>query len=314
MKLILPAQIRDLLVPLLTDDLTAVWVNGDGEFDGDPAGAVAYFRWWGEQEAFLKVIRVAHDLRWVHTPSAGVDHLLVPEIFERDLILTNSAGVHAIPMAEFVFAMLLNRVKQLPTYQAAQAECRWARGIDLHELYGATMLILGIGGIGDAIAQRAVAFGMRVWGSRRTNRPSPYAERVVTGNAWHALLPEADYVVVAAPLTPETRGMINAETLAMMRPSAFLVNVARGPLVDEQALIEALQQGRIAGAALDTFAQEPLPPASPLWHLPNVMITPHATANSLRMHERQVALFLDNLQRFQRGQPLLNLVDKAAGY
>ncbi|NCC34865.1 MAG: D-2-hydroxyacid dehydrogenase, partial [Chloroflexia bacterium] len=107
---------------------------------------------------------------------------------------------------------------------------------------------------------------------------------------------------------------INAEVLAMMRPSAFLVNVARGPLVDEQALIEALQQGRIAGAALDTFAQEPLPPASPLWHLPNVMITPHATANSLRMHERQVALFLDNLQRFQRGQPLLNLVDKAAGY
>ncbi|NCC35545.1 MAG: D-2-hydroxyacid dehydrogenase [Chloroflexia bacterium] len=314
MKLILPAQIRELLVPHLTDEFRAVWVNGDGEFDGDPAGAVAYFRWWGEQEAFLKVIRVAHDLRWVHTPSAGVDHLLVPEVFERDLTLTNSAGVHAIPMAEFVFALLLSRVKQLPTYQAAQADAHWARGVDVQELYGATMLILGIGGIGEAIAQRAAAFGMRVWGSRRSNRPSPYAERVVTGNAWHALLPEADYVVVAAPLTPATRGMIDADVLALMRPSAFLVNVARGPLVEEQALIEALQQGRIAGAALDTFAQEPLPPTSPLWHLPNVIITPHATANSPRMHERQVALFLDNLQRFQRGQPLLNLVDKAAGY
>lgn len=314
MKLIVPTQVRELLEPQLPADLSAVWANPDASFVGDPTDALAYFRWWGEQKVYEEVLRVAPELRWIHTPSAGVEHLLLPAVLERELVLTNSAGVHAIPIAEFVMAFLLNRAKELPTYRAAQDDGRWARGLELRELYGATMLILGLGGIGQAIAERAAAFGMRVWGSRRSERPTPHVERVVTGDSWRALLPEADYLIVAAPLTAETRGMVDAAAFAAMKPSAYLVNIARGQLIDEPALIEALVEGRIAGAALDTFEHEPLPPESPLWRLPKLTITPHATANSPHMRERQIALFLDNLARFMGGQPLRNIVDKAAGY
>ncbi len=314
MKIILPTQIRALLAPQLPPEVTQVWVDQHAQFDADPDGAVAYFRWWGEQDVFQHVLEVVPSLRWIHTPSAGVEHLLVRAVLERDLILTNSAGVHAIPIAEFVLAYILSRAKALPTYREAQAERHWAKEVELLELYGATMLILGLGGIGQVIAERAAAFGMRVWGSRRSAQPVPHVERVVSGETWRELLPAADYVVVAAPLTSATRGMIDAAALAAMRPSTYLINIARGPLIDESALIAALQHGQIAGAALDTFEQEPLPPTSPLWTLPNLVLTPHSTAFSPRMHARQVALFLDNLQRMLNGQPLRNIVDKTAGY
>ncbi len=314
MKLILPAQVRELLAPQLPPGLDCVWVDATGSFDRDPGGAVAYFRWWTDRSILAQVLAAAPTVRWLHTPSAGVDHLLIPLVLERDITLTNSAGVHAIPMAEFVLALLLSQVKQLAGYRAAQAERRWDRELEPQELFERTLLILGLGGIGQAIASRASAFGMRVWGSRRTPRPLPGVERVVGPDEWRALLPAADFVVVAAPLTPETRGMVDAAAFAAMRRSAYLVNIARGPIVDEAALLTALRNDQIAGAALDTFEQEPLPPDHPLWRLPNVTITPHATANSPRMHERQIALFLENLRRFQGNAPLLNIVDKAVGY
>lgn len=314
MKLILPAQVREQLAPQLPPGLDCVWVDATGSFDRDPGGAVAYFRWWTDRAILAQVLAAAPTVRWLHTPSAGVDHLLIPLVLERDITLTNSAGVHAIPIAEFVMALLLSQVKQLAGYRAAQAERRWERELAPQELFERTLLILGLGGIGQAIASRASAFGMRVWGSRRTPRPLPGVERVVGPDAWRTLLPAADVVVVAAPLTPETRGMVDAAAFAAMRRSAYLINIARGPIVDEAALLTALRDGQIAGAALDTFEQEPLPPDHPLWRLPNVTITPHATANSPRMHERQIALFLENLRRFQGGAPLLNIVDKTAGY
>jgi phosphoglycerate dehydrogenase-like enzyme len=142
----------------------------------------------------------------------------------------------------------------------------------------------------------------------------PGVEQVVGEDGWRALLPEADYVVVATPLTPTTRGMIDAAALAAMKPSAYLINIARGAVLDEPALIAALNEGRIAGAALDTFEQEPLPADSPLWHVPGVTITPHTTANSTRMRERQITLFLENLDRFRQGVALVNVVDKDRGY
>jgi phosphoglycerate dehydrogenase-like enzyme len=314
MKLILPAQIRDLLVPQLPADQAVAWVDGEGEFDGDPSDALAYFRWWTGRFILEKVLAVAPQVRWLHTPSAGVDHLLIPPVLERGITVTNSAGVHAIPIAEFVLALMLSHVKQLPGYAAAQAERRWDRELEAGELFERTLLILGIGGIGQAIAQRAAAFGMRVWGSRRSPRPMPGVERVVGMDGWRELLPAADVVVVAAPLTAETRGMLDADAFAAMRPDAFLINIARGAIVDEPALLDALRAGRIAGAALDTFEQEPLPPESPLWDAPNVLITPHATAGSPRMRERQIALFLENLRRFRADEPLLNVVDVEAGY
>jgi phosphoglycerate dehydrogenase-like enzyme len=142
----------------------------------------------------------------------------------------------------------------------------------------------------------------------------PGVAQVVGGDGWRELLPKADFIVVAAPLTAETRGMIDAAAFAAMRPTAYLINIARGAVLDEPALIAALRDGQISGAALDTFEQEPLPAESPLWGLPNVTITPHATANSPRMRERQIALFIENLSRFRSGQPLLNIVDKSIGY
>lgn len=312
--IILPAQIRDLLAPQLPAGQTAVWVDADGAFDGDPTDAAAYFRWWTGRPILEKVLAAAPCLRWLHTPSAGVDHLLIPPVLEREITITNSAGVHAIPIAEFVLALLLARVKQLAGYHAAQAAARWDREIQVDELFERTLLILGIGGIGQAIAERAAAFGMRVWGSRRSPRPMPGVERVVGLDGWRELLPAADYIVVAAPLTPETRGMLDAAAFAAMRPSVFVINIARGAIIDEPALLAALRAGQIAGAALDTFEQEPLPADSPLWTLPNVTITPHATASSPRMRERQIALFSENLRRFRNNEPLLNVVDVSAGY
>lgn len=314
MKIIVPSQIRKALEPLIPTDIQAIWVDPSGSFDAPPADADAYFRWWTDQPALEHVLAAAPALRWMHTPSAGVDHVLTPTVIARAITLTNSAGVHAIPIAEFVLGFMLAHAKQLRAFHTAQDEARWAGGLPLRELYEATLLIVGIGGIGGAIAERAAAFGMRVLGSRRTPRPMPGVERVVGGDAWRDLLPEADYIVIATPLTPETRAMVDAAAFAAMRPSAYLINIARGAVIDEPALIAALNQGQIAGAALDTFEQEPLPAESPLWRLPNVTITPHSTASSPRMRERQIALFLENLARFRAGQPLLNIVDKSAGY
>jgi phosphoglycerate dehydrogenase-like enzyme len=313
-NIILPAQIRDQLAPQLPAAISVCWVDEHGAFEGRPADAVAYFRWWSGRPVLEKVIQQAPELRWLHTPSAGVDHVLIPPVLEREITVTNSAGVHAIPIAEFVLALLLSHAKRLPDYRAAQAEARWERSFRPGELYEQTLLILGIGGIGQAIASRAAAFGMRVLGSRRSPRPMEGVEQVVGMDGWSALLPEADAVVIAAPLTEETRGMVDAAALAAMKPSAYLINIARGAIIDEPALLAAMREGWIAGAALDTFEEEPLPPDSPLWTLPNVTITPHITSGSPRMHERQIALFLENLRRFRGGEPLLNIVDKAAGY
>ncbi len=314
MKLILPMQIQTELAPHIPAAIEVAWVDPEGHFTGNPADAVGYFRWWTGRPVLDKVLAAAPGLRWMHTPSAGVDHLLIPEVLDRDITLTNSAGVHAIPIAEFVLALILSRAKGLLDYNAAQADRRWDRNVTPFELFEHTMLIVGIGGIGQAIAERAAGFGMRVWGSRRTPRPMPGVERVVGEGEWRDLLPEADYVVLATPLTPATRGIINTAAFAAMHDEAYLINIARGAIIDEPALIHALQTNQIGGAALDTFDEEPLPPDSPLWALPNVTITPHATAHSPRMRERQIILFTENVRRMQAGEALLNVVDKAAGY
>jgi phosphoglycerate dehydrogenase-like enzyme len=178
----------------------------------------------------------------------------------------------------------------------------------MHELYGKTLLIVGLGGIGQAIATRAAAFAMRVWGSRRHPQPTPGVAQVVSADGWQALLPEADYVVLALPLTPDTRQIINAKTLRQMRPHSYLINIARGGLVDEAALAEAVQAGVIGGAALDTLSSEPLPPDSPLWALDTVFISPHCAWASPQMRPRSIELFLTNLERYRAGQPLHNIV------
>jgi D-2-hydroxyacid dehydrogenase (NADP+) len=265
-----------------------------------------------------ELVARAPQLRWYQQWGAGADWLLdYPELVERDLIITNVAGIHAIPISEHILALLLGFARAIPASQRAQLERRWAKGDEraLFELAGKTMLIVGLGAIGARTAQLAGAFGMRVIGVRRRGgEPVPGVERVVGPEELHAVLPEADAVVLLVPLTRATAGLIGARELGLMKPSAYLVNVGRGATVDEPSLVRALAEGRIAGAGLDVFATEPLPQDSPLWTMRNVVITPHYAGSTPHYHERAMAIFLDNLERYQQGQPLRNVVDKQHGY
>lgn len=319
MKLILPEQIATDVQAQLADDrsndIQIVQSDDLGYVDGDATDAEVFLNWFYLKPTTLhRILDAAPQLRWQHTPSAGVNHILTPDFLRRDITLTNGAGVHAIPIAEFVLGFILNHAKQLPKLQAFQAQKSWQAEFELPELMDSVLLIIGAGGIGQAIAQRASAFGMRVWGSRRHPEPLPHFEKVVGSAEWRSLLPAADYVVLATPLTPETKGLFDADAFRAMRPSAYLINIARGAVVDETALAIALNDGWISGAGLDTVCNEPLSPDSPLWTLPNAFITPHCSGYSPRAVERSVALFLDNVRRYRNGLPLKNVVNKATGY
>jgi phosphoglycerate dehydrogenase-like enzyme len=294
-----------------------VHVDEAGNLDGDASDAELFFRWWSPQYSIDKVLAVAPAVRWVHTPSAGVDHILTPTVRARDIVVTNGAGVHDIPVAEFALACIMSHAKQLPRLHALQAERHWIEDpvqFGIQELSGATLLIMGMGGIGRAIARRAAALDMRVWACRRHPEPLPYVERMVGMHEWRALLPEVDYLVLALPLTPETAQIIDANALRAMHQQAYLVNIARGALLDEAALIAALREGRIAGAALDAFSTEPLPADNPLWSLENAFVSSHCAWASPRMRQRSIGLFLDNLARYRAGEPLRNIVNRQAGY
>ncbi|MFN6182453.1 MAG: D-2-hydroxyacid dehydrogenase [Dolichospermum sp.] len=315
MKLILPVEIAHEIEPHLPENTILVRVDSEGNIDSDATDAEVYFSWFYLKPTTLhRVLDAGPSLRWHHAPNAGVNHILTPKYLQRDLILTNGAGVHGIPIAEFVITYLLAYCKQLPSLYQLHNEHNWQRDLPIQELFDKTLLIIGAGGIGQEIAVRAQAFGMRIFGSCRHPEPLPNFDKVVGANEWKQLLPESEFVVIAAPLTLETKGMIDMETLGLFRPDSYLINIARGAIVDESALTTALEKGWIAGAALDTVFTEPLPAESPLWTLPNVFITPHCSGNSPRVKERTLALFLDNLTRYRQGKPLRNVVDKTAGY
>jgi phosphoglycerate dehydrogenase-like enzyme len=319
MKLIIPTSIADKVEPKLREiapEAEVVHVDQEGAGDGDLSDAQVLLRWWMPAATLRRILAAAPRLRWLHTPSAGVDGLLIPEVIERKIMLTNSAGAHAIPIAEFVLLCILSQAKRAHDLAALTPESAWEQGRTLHlnELYEKTLLILGLGHIGQEIARRAAAFGMRVIGSRRRPAPLSGIDRVVGEDAWRMLLPEADYLVIATPLTSATRGMLDAAALARMRLGAYLVNIARGEIIDTAALIAALEQGQLAGAALDVLPEEPLPPEHPLWRTPNVWITPHISASSPRTSERAIAIFVENVRRDLNGQPFVNLVDQQAGY
>jgi phosphoglycerate dehydrogenase-like enzyme len=249
-------------------------------------------------------------LRWAHTTTAGVSSFLYREMIESSTILTNSAGIHAEPMAESVVALMLYFARGFDYALAAQQRGEWdqdafIRGDStVREIAAATVAILGMGGIGRAVARRALALGMRVVGvtSRSTEADLRSALRA------------CDYLVVAVPDTPRTRGLLGARAIEQINPTAVLINVSRGSVVDEDALHNALSTGRLRGAGLDVFRAEPLPPDSPLWSLPNVLITPHVSAVTRRFWERQLELILDNITRYLAGQSLRNVVDKGRGY
>ncbi|BAY29905.1 D-isomer specific 2-hydroxyacid dehydrogenase NAD-binding protein [Nostoc carneum NIES-2107] len=316
MKLILPIEVADEIKPHLPSDITFVRADVDGNIDGDATDAEVYFSWlyYIKPTTLQKVLDAAPRLRWHQATNAGVNNILTPQYLEREILLTNGAGLHAIPMAEFVIAYILSYAKNFTKLRELQAQKSWQRGFRNEELLDKTLLIIGAGGIGQEIAKRAQAFGLNIYGSRRNPQPLPNFDKIVGANEWKPLLSEAHYVVIATPLTKETKGMIDEEVFSLMRPDAYLINIARGAIVDESALIKALQTGQIAGAALDTVFTEPLPPESQLWTQPNLFLTPHCSGHSRKTRERAIALFLENFTRYYNGQPLRNVVDKNAGY
>ena len=260
----------------------------------------------------------AAALRWVHSPAAGVGSMLFPAMQESGVVLTNSRGMNAVAVAEHALMLMLAAVRRLPAAVRAQAERRWSTDelSGLPSLRGRTLLVAGLGAVGRELARLASGLGMRVIGTRReTGEPPPEGVAEACGpEDLPALLPAADIVVLTAPLTAETRGLIGAAELARMKPSAWLVNVARGKLVDERALVRALESGEIAGAALDVVEHEPLAAASPLWSMPNVILTPHVAGFRDGYWEAATALFAENLRRYRAGEQLANIVDKRAGY
>ena len=261
-------------------------------------------------------------LRWVHSGAAGVGSSLTPELRESGVIFTNSAAVHGVPVAEHALALMFFFARGFDRLRDCWAEGRWDReGVSLDdspvsELTGATVGVIGCGGIGGEVARRAKGLGMRVLGTRRRveGEQPEYVDRMFPASATLEVLAESDFVVLTVPHTPETDALIGAEELSAMKPDAVLINVARGQIVDEGALIEALQAGRIRGAGLDVFREEPLPESSPLWSLDNVCVTPHVAGISPRFWERETELIVENTRRYLAGQPLLNVVDLTAGY
>lgn len=256
----------------------------------------------------------ARGLRWIHVAGAGVDAVLFPELVSSPVVLTNSRGVFDRAIAEYVLGLMLAFAKDLPRTLALQRRHAWQHRETEH-LAGRTVLVVGAGSIGREIGRLARAAGLRVLGvARRPRGTDPDFERVAAVEDLHAVLPEADYVVLALPLTPETRGLFGEAALGRMKRTARLINVARGAVVDEGALVDALRSGRMAGAALDAFVDEPLPQDHPFWELPQVVVSPHMSGDFAGHREALSALFVENFRRWLAGAPLLNVVDKERGY
>jgi phosphoglycerate dehydrogenase-like enzyme len=317
----------------------------EGLADGPVDDVEVLLRGWLVAEAFDRLLVRAPHLTWVHSATSGVERALTPAALARDVLVTNARGVFSRPIAEHVLLMILAVSRHLPQLLELQRERTWQplEGRELREL---TIGIVGYGSLGRSVASLASAFGARVIAMRRrpdaadasgagalgASGPSggapgtssaddgdvfpfePRLDRIVGPDGLRDLLTESDIVVLAAPLTPETEGMIDEAAVAAMKRDAWLINVARGRLIDDTALIRALRENRIGGAALDAFRDEPLPQSSPYWELSNVILTPHTAWSSARVLDRSVDLFCDNLVRFSRGEPLRNVVDPTAGY
>jgi len=256
------------------------------------------------------------NLKWAQLASAGADWVLrSPEVVKRDVVLTNASGVHAVPISEHILSMMFAFARSLPQYMRSQFNGKWERRANIIELEGTTVGLVGVGKIGEKTAQKAKALNMQVLGVRRNpDRTSPYVDTMYGPDGLHDMLKQSDWVVLAAAGTAETDGIIGEAELAVMKPSAVIINIARGSMIVEDALVKALQEKRIAGAGMDVFENEPLPEDSPLWQMPNVIITPHVAGGTPYYVDRLMDIFVENLKRYQAGESLMNVVDKKLGY
>ena len=288
----------------------------EDELAGPIADADAVFNGMGKGDVLKRLLPRAKSLRWVHSMSAGVEHLMFPEMIESPVPLTNARGVFAESLGEFVIAASFYFAKDFARMRRSQAEGKWDP-FDVNMLNRQSMAIVGYGEIGRATAKRAKALGMKVYATRRRPellKDDPVVDEGFSPDERGKMIAKSDYIVAAAAITPETRGMIGEKEIAAMKRTAVIVNVGRGPVVDEGAMVRALQDGRIRGAALDVFDKEPLPAEHPFWRLDNVLLSPHTADHIEGWLEDAMRFFVENFGRFYRGEPLQNLVDKKAGY
>jgi len=266
---------------------------------------------------FDRLLGRCPNLKWVHSATAGVERVLTPIALERGLAITNARGVFSDPIAEYVLMMVLAVSRRLPQLLELHREKTW-QPLAGREMSDLTIGVVGLGSIGRRVAELAVTCGSRVIAIRRHTGESAEGvagiSEVLTPDHLAELMAQSDFIVLALPLTPETEDLFDAEMLAHAKPGAWLINVARGALVDEREIVRAIREGRLGGAVLDAFREEPLPADSELYDTPNVIVTPHTSWSSGRVLDRSIELFCDNLSRFARGEPLLNLVDPGAGY
>jgi phosphoglycerate dehydrogenase-like enzyme len=324
----LPDRVVDRIRQALPGDWEVVLVEAPavGTGDGGEVATAATLAAVRGAEVYLgfgvpaEVLRRAPGLRWAHSGAAGVGGSLSAEMLERDVVFTNSAGIHGPPVAETVLAYLLHFARALDHALDAQRRRAWDKaaldgpGSPVRELGRSTVGVVGLGGIGREVAWRAAALGSRVVGVRRKPVPVPGVELLTGGDSLDRLLSMSDYVVLTLPRTDRTARLLSADRIDRMKRGAVLVNVARGGLVDEAALADALRSGHLRGAALDVFDQEPLPSDHPLRDAPNLVISPHTSAYTPHFWEREAVLILDNIRRYLAGEPLRNVVDKHAGY
>lgn len=270
---------------------------------------------WG-QNNIQPFYATATKLRWIHALTAGVESLLFAETQASSVMITNSKGIHGLPMAEHVLGLMLSFTRRLNLFHLQQAQHLWKRPpVDgLQEINGKTLAIVGLGSIGHEIAKKAKAMDMQVVAAKREMTQEPFVDRLYRPEQLLEMLSEADFVVVTLPLTEATKDLFGREQFAAMKKSAYFINVSRGGVVQEDQLKSALEKGQIAGAGLDVVVEEPLPPTSPFWDMPNVIITPHMSAVSPAYLDRALQLFANNLALYVGDKPLFNLIDKVRGY
>lgn len=279
----------------------------------DDVTAILY--WSGTQEMLREAFIRGKQLRWIHSWSAGLNGLLFPELVNSDVVLTNGKGVFSAALGEFALAAILYFAKDIPLMRRNQAAQKWAP-FESERIAGQVLGIVGYGDIGRAVATRARAMGMRILATKRhpPREPDPLIERYYSPTELHAMLTLCDYIVITAPLTPETRHMIGDAEFAAMKSTSTVINVGRGAVIDEDALIRALSEGRIKGAGLDVVEHEPLPARNPVYTMDNVLLSPHCADNVVGWKEDAMRFFLTQYARFENNRPLLNVVNKQLGY
>ncbi len=285
-------------------------------FERAAPAANIIFNWSLSGGLLRDVFRMCPHVQWVHTRAAGLDNLLFPELIQSPVVLTNGSGVFSPSLGEFALAAILFFAKDLRRMVRSQEAGRWDQ-FDITNIEGQTAGIVGYGDIGHAVAARVGPMGMRILAVNRNGKaesPDPLVSHLYGSADLLEMIPACDYLVVAAPLTAETHGMIGARAFAAMKPTAVIINIGRGPVIDETAMIQALAAGMIRGAALDVFDQEPLPPGHPFYSLPNVLLSPHCADHTPDWMEQAMRFFLEQFERFRRGQPLKNVVEKHLGY